>query len=181
MPLRTRISPTTRPTEPIGAERTIVSSVHCHRCGARLTSHANFCPACGASMARDTSEDTLTLDLETGAILGASDSLVEEIPAGVDVLLVQGSPTAGARFALEGQPVSAGRSPDSVIFLDDVTVSRRHVTFARTESGRPLVRDLGSLNGTYVNGVRVDEKLLESGDEIQVGKFKLTFIAGADR
>jgi len=95
--------------------------------------------------------------------------------------LVQGSPTAGARFALEGQPVSAGRSPDSVIFLDDVTVSRRHVTFARTESGRPLVRDLGSLNGTYVNGVRVDEKLLESGDEIQVGKFKLTFIAGADR
>jgi len=132
-------------------------------------------------MARDTSEDTLTLDLETGAILGTSDSSVEEIPAGVDVLLVQGIPTAGARFALAADVVTVGRSPESVIFLDDVTVSRRHVTFTRSDSGRPVVRDLGSLNGTYVNGVRVDEKMLESGDEIQVGKFKLTFIAGADR
>ncbi len=166
---------------PAKRRQTIVICVHCHRCGARLTSHANFCPACGASMARDTSEDTLTLDLETGAILGTSESSVEEIPPGVDVLLVQGSPTAGARFALADQVVTAGRSPESVIFLDDVTVSRRHVTFGRIESGRPFVRDLGSLNGTYVNGIRVDEKLLESGDEIQVGKFKLTFIAGTDR
>ena len=132
-------------------------------------------------MARDTSEDTLTLDLETGAILGTSDSSVEEIPAGVDVLLVQGIPTAGARFALGADVVTVGRSPESVIFLDDVTVSRRHVTFTRSDSGRPVVRDLGSLNGTYVTGVRVDETMLESGDEIQVGKFKLTFIAGADR
>lgn len=132
-------------------------------------------------MIRDTSEDTLTLDLETGAILGPSESNIEQLRPGADVLLVQGIPTAGARFALENEDVSVGRSPESTIFLDDVTVSRRHVTFGRTDSGRPFVKDLGSLNGTYVNGVRVDEKLLESGDEIQVGKFKLTFIAGTDR
>jgi pSer/pThr/pTyr-binding forkhead associated (FHA) protein len=85
----------------------------------------------------------------------------------------------GARFELDGAALTAGRSVDSNIFLDDVTVSRHHARFVRTDSGRVAVQDTDSLNGTYVNGVRVEEKFLDSGDEIQIGKFKLVFLGVA--
>ncbi len=103
-----------------------------------------------------------------------------EAPRGVDVLLVASGPSTGARFELGPAELSAGRSVTSDIFLDDVTVSRTHAKFVRTETGRVAVQDAGSLNGTYVNGVRVEEKFLESGDEVQIGKFKLVFL-GAGR
>lgn len=94
-----------------------------------------------------------------------------------DVLLVNSGPSSGARYVIDTETINAGRKTSTDIFLDDVTVSREHARFFRTESGRVGVKDLGSLNGTYVNNVRVDEKLLQSGDEIQIGKFKLVFIA----
>ena len=112
---------------------------------------------------------------------GVPGSVGDSLPEGVDLLLVNSGPSTGARFAVEATPMRAGRSEDSDIFLDDVTVSREHVRFTQTESGRLVARDLGSLNGTYVNGVRVEEKVLDSGDELQIGKFKLIYIAARDR
>lgn len=103
------------------------------------------------------------------------------VPPGVDLILINSGPSQGARFALDGAALTVGRSTTSDIFLDDVTVSREHAVFERTDTGRVLVKDVGSLNGTYVNQVRVDEKLLASGDEIQIGKFKLIYIAARDR
>ena len=157
--------------------------VLCHRCGARNAATANFCPSCGASLARDASQDTLTLSVIDGAAIaeGVSGSVGDALPEGVDLLLVNSGPSMGARFAVESTPLQVGRSEDSDIFLDDVTVSRAHVLFTQTDTGRLVVRDLGSLNGTYVNNVRVDEKVLDSGDEVQIGKFKLIYIAARDR
>ena len=157
--------------------------VLCHRCGARNAATANFCPSCGASLARDASQDTLTLSVIDGAAIaeGVSGSVGDALPEGVDLLLVNSGPCLGARFAVESTPLQVGRSEDSDIFLDDVTVSRAHVLFTQTDTGRLVVRDLGSLNGTYVNNVRVDEKVLDSGDEVQIGKFKLIYIAARDR
>ena len=155
----------------------------CHRCGARNAATANFCPSCGASQVRDASEDTLTLSVIDGAAIaeGVPGSVGDSVPEGVDLLLVNSGPSMGARFAVESTPLRVGRSEDSDIFLDDVTVSRAHVLFTQTDTGRLVVRDLGSLNGTYVNRVRVDEKVLDSGDEVQIGKFKLIYIAARDR
>ena len=85
-------------------------------------------------------------------------------------------PNAGSRFLLDSDVTTVGRAPDSDIFLDDVTVSRRHAEFARTAQGF-LVRDVGSLNGTYVDRNRIEEALLADGHEVQVGKYRLVFHA----
>lgn len=98
-------------------------------------------------------------------------------PADTGILVVLAGPKAGSRYALDAAVVTAGRHPDSDIFLDDVTVSRRHVELRR-EGSQYLVRDVGSLNGTYVNRARIDEAVLADGDELQVGKFKLVFAHG---
>ena len=90
------------------------------------------------------------------------------------LLVVVRGANLGARFLLDDAEVSAGRHPDSDIFLDDVTVSRRHAVFVRGEGGYQ-VRDVGSLNGTYVNRSLVDEAVLRAGDEVQIGKFRLTY------
>ncbi|MDR2347726.1 MAG: FHA domain-containing protein [Bifidobacteriaceae bacterium] len=99
---------------------------------------------------------------------------VEALPATSALLVVLRGPNAGSRFLLDADATTAGRSTKSDIFLDDVTVSRRHATFERCEAGFQ-VRDLGSLNGTYVNRERVDEAVLGAGDEVQIGKYRLTF------
>lgn len=93
------------------------------------------------------------------------------------LLIVLRGPNTGARFLLDDAEVGAGRHPESDIFLDDVTVSRRHAVFVR-ESGSYVVRDVGSLNGTYVNRELIDESGLEQGDEVQIGKFRLVFYRG---
>lgn len=106
-------------------------------------------------------------------------SAVENLPGGSALLLVQRGPSAGARFLLDIDEVSAGRHPDSDIFLDDITVSRRHAVFTRSDDGYQ-VRDLGSLNGTYVNRDRIEREIsLTGGDEVQIGKFRLIYFAGA--
>jgi pSer/pThr/pTyr-binding forkhead associated (FHA) protein len=102
---------------------------------------------------------------------------VEGLPAGSALLVVKRGPNAGSRFLLDQPTTSAGRHPDSDIFLDDVTVSRRHAEFYRS-GGRFTVRDVGSLNGTYVNRERIEETGLSGGDEVQIGKFRLVFLLG---
>ncbi len=102
---------------------------------------------------------------------------VEGLPAGSALLIVKRGPNAGSRFLLDQPTTSAGRHPDSDIFLDDVTVSRRHAEF-RLENNEFQVVDVGSLNGTYVNREPVDSALLTNGDEVQIGKFRLVFLTG---
>jgi len=95
---------------------------------------------------------------------------------GQGILVIMRGPGAGSRFALDRDIVSAGRHPESDIFLDDVTVSRRHAEILRRGEGY-AVRDVGSLNGTYLNRERIEEAPLANGDEVQVGRFKLVFLA----
>jgi len=102
---------------------------------------------------------------------------VEGLPAGSALLVVKRGPNAGSRFLLDQPTTSAGRHPDSDIFLDDVTVSRRHAEF-RQDEGQFQVVDVGSLNGTYVNREPVDSAVLANGDEVQIGKFRLVFLTG---
>ena len=102
---------------------------------------------------------------------------VEGLPEGQALLVVKRGPNAGSRFLLDQSTTSAGRHPDSDIFLDDVTVSRRHAEF-RSEDGSFTVVDVGSLNGTYVNREPVDSASLSNGDEVQIGKFRLVFLTG---
>jgi pSer/pThr/pTyr-binding forkhead associated (FHA) protein len=106
---------------------------------------------------------------------------VENLPSGSAMLLVQRGPDAGARFLLDTDVVTVGRHPDSDIFLDDISVSRRHATFTRT-AGQYVVSDLGSLNGSYVNRDRIDTDVaLSGGDEVQIGKYRLIFFSGSPR
>jgi pSer/pThr/pTyr-binding forkhead associated (FHA) protein len=102
---------------------------------------------------------------------------VDALPEGSALLVVKRGPNAGSRFLLDRSLTSAGRHPDSDIFLDDVTVSRRHAEF-RSDAGEFVVVDVGSLNGTYVNREPVDTAVLVNGDEVQIGKFRLVFITG---
>ena len=111
--------------------------------------------------------------------LSAQDqATVDALVHGTALLVVLRGPNTGARFLLDSDEVSTGRHPDSDIFLDDVTVSRTHAKFRR-EHDAFLVRDVGSLNGTYVNRERIEEITLKTGDEVQIGKFRLVFYAGA--
>ncbi|WP_181781907.1 glycogen accumulation regulator GarA [Pseudonocardia pini] len=102
---------------------------------------------------------------------------MDALPPGSALLVVRRGPNAGSRFLLDRPTTSAGRHPDSDIFLDDVTVSRRHAEFRR-DSGEFVVVDVGSLNGTYVNREPVDTAVLANGDEVQIGKFRLVFLTG---
>jgi pSer/pThr/pTyr-binding forkhead associated (FHA) protein len=114
---------------------------------------------------------------ESDHVLTKSDlATVEALRPGTALLVVLRGPNTGARFLLDDDEVMSGRHPESDIFLDDVTVSRKHAIFRRTESGF-VVRDVGSLNGTYVNRELVEEVVLKTGDEVQIGKFRLVFYA----
>lgn len=99
---------------------------------------------------------------------------VEALPPGSALLIVERGPNSGARFLLDADRTTAGRAADSDIFLDDVTVSRRHAEFSRVGNGFRVV-DIGSLNGTYVNRRRIESAVLRSGDEVQIGKYRLVY------
>jgi pSer/pThr/pTyr-binding forkhead associated (FHA) protein len=162
-------------------------SVYCTRCGRASPDGARFCSHCGAPLPRGSAErpgestSTLSLagtDLAEGEYEepSADSAATEALPAGTALLLVKRGPNQGSRFLLDSELTTVGRHPDSDIFLDDVTVSRRHAEFYRHPAGF-TVRDVGSLNGTYVNRERIEEADLRDGDEVQVGKFRLTFLA----
>lgn len=155
-----------------------MGDVECDRCGHRTPEDANFCSSCGAPVDRPNSDrPTIQLALDTAG------GPPEEISIDLDdlpedgVLAVRAGPNAGSTFAIDKDVITAGRHPDSDVFLDDVTVSRRHAE-VRRERGRLSVRDVGSLNGTYLNRERIEQGDLHDGDVIQVGKFKLVFVAG---
>lgn len=132
----------------------------------------------------DSSKPTLSFGEDFSAQLAALEGVVsaEEreaigaLPSGSALLVVRRGPNAGARFLLDADVTTVGRHPDADIFLDDVTVSRRHSEFLR-EGRRFQIKDLGSLNGTYLDGNRIDTANLSEGSEVQVGKFRLTFYA----
>jgi pSer/pThr/pTyr-binding forkhead associated (FHA) protein len=138
----------------------------------------NFCSACGVALAPNTDTTVSFVPEESTGELGEEELGVEvgEIAAGTGVLVVKRGPESGAKFVLDNELTRVGRHPDSEIFLDDITVSRRHAEFLRSAEGY-VVRDVGSLNGTYVNRERIDAVPLSSGDEVQIGKFKLVFLS----
>lgn len=117
------------------------------------------------------------VEIESAAPIGLTpdeQAAVHMLPPTSALLIMQRGPSAGARFLLDAERTTAGRSTRADIFLDDVTVSRKHAEFVR--DGRQfVVRDIGSLNGTYVNRTRIDQTVLRAGDEVQIGKYRLTF------
>src|SRR4051794_2190422 len=121
--------------------------------------------------------EPVEVEIEPGAPVGlTADEVgaVNALPPTSALLVMQRGPSAGARFLLDAERTVAGRSTGADIFLDDVTVSRKHAEFVR-EGNQFLVRDIGSLNGTYVNRTRIDQSVLRSGDEVQIGKYRMTF------
>ena len=153
----------------------------CTNCGHRNPEGSNFCSSCGTALAEATGSDT-TITFMPAELEAELDEEIhispEELEGGRGVLIVKRGPNAGSKFFIDSDATVIGRHPDSDIFLDDVTVSRKHAEIRRGDDGFGLV-DVGSLNGTYVNRERVEEAALASGDEIQVGKFKLVFLAGS--
>ena len=162
----------------------------CTACGRQNPDDARFCSQCGTRLvtapAEPEGESTATIQISTGdARTETSDrqlspvdaAAVDGLPRGHALLVVQRGPGSGSRFLLDADQVTAGRHPDSEIFLDDVTVSRRHAEFDRTGTTF-TVADVGSLNGTYVNRDRIDKVQLKDGDEVQIGKFRLVFLSG---
>jgi pSer/pThr/pTyr-binding forkhead associated (FHA) protein len=159
-----------------------MADVECARCGHRNPAAANFCSSCGAPLEHGAGQSHTTMTVAVPVDSPEEEVVVDldELPAGVGMLVVTRGPNSGSKFALDTDVVNAGRHPDSDIFLDDITVSRRHAEVRRTRSGY-VVRDVGSLNGTYVNQNRIeDDTPIENGDELQVGRFKLVFVAGTE-
>lgn len=150
--------------------------MYCHNCGHRNPAEANFCSACGATLKPEKTADTTISFMPEPAAEGNEEiSLpLDELEEGKAILVVKKGPDAGAKFVLDKDVVTCGRDSSSDIFLDDVTVSRKHAHIRRDESGFKIT-DLGSLNGTFLNRRRVDTEQLSTGDEIQIGKFKLIF------
>jgi pSer/pThr/pTyr-binding forkhead associated (FHA) protein len=162
-----------------GAADRYPSGVHCPRCGHDNPLDARFCSSCGAPLPAEDSTSTMALT----AVEAAQDAddlaqFLEGLAPGVGLLVVRHGPNVGSTYRLETDRTTIGRHPDSDIFLDDITVSRRHVAIDRRE-GRFTLHDVGSLNGTYVNRERVDDAPLHHGDEVQIGKYRLSFVQAA--
>jgi ribosomal protein L40E len=151
-----------------------VSHIYCPECGFQNPEAANYCARCGAHLVRaEESETTMTFTPEEAEEEGLG--LPEGI-GGPALVVRSGGGRAGETFPLESERVTVGRSPDCEIFLDDVTVSRKHAALTKDGDGFSI-QDEGSLNGTFVNKKRVEGAQLEDGDEIQIGKYRLTFLS----
>ncbi len=167
----------------------------CTQCGHQNPEGSRFCSSCGAALSRGggsgeravETTSTISLSALEGALEsdpgaapaepGQDNGALDALPPGSALLVVKRGPNAGSRFLLDAETTTAGRHPESDIFLDDVTVSRRHAEFVR-EGGGFVVRDVGSLNGTYLNRERIEAAGLAGGDEVQIGKYRLVFLVG---
>ncbi len=153
----------------------------CHNCGHRNPTGVNFCSSCGAALLPDAPDTTVTIQAVEAESPEEDPAVhIVAVPHGTGVLVVKRGPAAGARYLLSQEVTRAGRHPESDIFLDDITVSRRHAELVRKDDGTVVLRDVGSLNGTYVNRERIDEVVLRTGNEVQIGKFKLVYLVAAD-
>jgi hypothetical protein len=163
--------------------------LYCNRCGHNNPQGANFCSSCGARLQGSLAEPEPTTTALPPVVLVPSETgdafqlepsdLLYGVPEGGGVLVVTRGPNAGSRYVLSPQRslvVTIGRHPDSDIFLDDITVSRRHAEISYNE-GVFWAHDVGSLNGTYLNRQSIENAPLASGDELQVGKFRLLFLS----
>jgi pSer/pThr/pTyr-binding forkhead associated (FHA) protein len=151
-----------------------VSHVYCQECGFQNPEAANYCARCGALLVKDETgaEATQSFTAEEGDDAQA-DALEDLGITGPALVVRSGGGRAGETFHPDGE-TTIGRSPDCGIFLDDVTVSRKHAVLVERDDGF-FVEDQGSLNGTFVNRKRVESAQLEDGDELQIGKYRLTF------
>jgi pSer/pThr/pTyr-binding forkhead associated (FHA) protein len=165
--------------------------VFCTACGTENPSGNRYCANCGTALpevAYATGVDATSIIAPVGGTSEADGEFsteahqgaVDALSPGSALLVVKRGPNAGSRFLLDEDVTTAGRHPDSDIFLDDVTVSRRHAEFRREGTGY-TVHDVGSLNGTYVNRARIEAAALAGGDEVQIGKFRLVYLTAAVR
>jgi pSer/pThr/pTyr-binding forkhead associated (FHA) protein len=159
----------------------------CARCGQEAADLARFCSNCGAPLADTSSEPpaaatgTLEAPISSTGPLGPVDGATAgSVAPGSALLIVRRGPSEGTSFVLDVDRTTIGRADDADLVLDDVTVSRRHAELLRTPEGWAL-RDLGSLNGTYVNRARIDDTVLAGGDEVQIGKYRFVFLVGGRR
>lgn len=153
-------------------------AMHCPECGFVNEEGANYCQKCGAYLSRPEGTDeptTMTYVVDSSGEMHPVDldEVVER--SGAALVIRAGGGRAGESFTLDGERTSIGRTPDAGVFLDDVTVSRNHALLVRRDDGL-YIDDLGSLNGTYVNRRRIESHALEDGDEIQIGKYKLSYL-----
>ncbi len=152
-----------------------MTHTYCPECGFQSPASANYCPRCGALLAGESgSETTMSFDVETGADEAESELGTPGL-RGPALVVRAGGGMAGQAFSPNDERTLIGRSPECDVFLDDVTVSRRHAELVR-EGDTFAIRDLGSLNGTYVNRRRIESTVLEDDDEVQIGKYRLTFL-----
>jgi pSer/pThr/pTyr-binding forkhead associated (FHA) protein len=153
-------------------------AVHCPECGFVNAEGANYCQKCGAYLSRPEGTDeptTMTYRVDESGEMQVVD--IDEVVdnAGAALVIRSGGGRAGESFPMTDDRLSIGRSPDAGVFLDDVTVSRNHALVVKRRDGR-YIDDLGSLNGTYVNRHRIESHSLADGDEIQIGKYKLSYL-----
>ncbi len=155
-----------------------MSYVHCPECGFQNPEAANYCSKCGALLIREEPASHTTMTFTPDETSEDDNvSLADVRIEGPALVVRSGGGRAGETFALAGERIGIGRSPESEVFLDDVTVSRRHAVLVRREDGF-YIDDEESLNGTYVNRRRVESAKLDDGDEVQIGKYRLTFLGG---
>ena len=152
-------------------------ALHCPECGFVNPEGANYCLKCGAFLARSEGDDASTMAYKVGDTgeYEPVDVTDEVDKAGAALVIRSGGGRAGESFTIDRDRMSIGRTPDAGVFLDDVTVSRNHALLVRRQDGL-FIDDLGSLNGTYVNRRRIESHKLDDGDEIQVGKYKLSYL-----
>ena len=150
--------------------------MYCTNCGHPNKDEARFCANCGAALQDETTVGISPIELE-GEAHGEFPFPEDELESGQALLLVKHGPNAGSTFLVEADATSLGRGTDSDVFLDDVSVSRKHAEIRRGADGF-TIHDLGSMNGTYVNRERVEMTKLAQHDEVQIGRFRLVFFAG---